>query len=738
LSLFNELKRRNVFRVATAYLALAWVLTEASSTLLPAFGIPDWGVRFVVIVLALGFVPALVISWAYELTPDGLRREKDVVRDASINHVTARRLDMITIGLIVVALAFILADRLWLNPRPSEQSAAPAEVVTDNGQTFELELTAPQHRPKSIAILPFINRSADEENAEFLAAGVHDELLTTLSRLGDLKVLSRTSVERLDTNLSIPEIGTLLNVATVLEGQVQRAGNHVRINVQLIDTSRDENMWAEIYDRKLTASNIFLIQSEIATAITAALRTKLSPQEQERLEVIPTENLAALEVYFLGKQSMAKRTSAGFLQAINYFKEAIELDPGFALAYLGQADSISVLVESGGLSSLEAFSLAEPLINRALELDDQSGQAYASLGLISMSIGKYDAAEAAFKRAIELSPNYVSAHHFYSIFLRDSGRYEAGLEQINEALQLDPLSTTLQANLGTVLFELGRPEESLAQYEKVIAMDSTYPSAQRMIGGLYWTEFGQLDKASVWLKQAMENNPGDAIVAAWLGLLYLDLGDEAAAEHWINKALEFRPDSTFPNWAKEMLLIYQNKNADTKEYANKVLQQEPNWALSLANLRNQDLQAGRVVDASTRYEKRFPALFNDDDPKIDNSNVDSAINIALIMTSLGQPARANTLLDGSLDYAISTTMPRLHWYAFAYGIPWQVQIYALQGKTQEALETLRQAIDNGWRGLWWYWLEHDPNLDSIRQEPEFRAMVEEIKLDMASQLKRIQ
>jgi len=737
LSLFSELKRRNVFRVAIAYLALAWLLTEVSGTLFPAFGIPLWGVRFVVIVLALGFVPALIVSWVYELTPEGLKREKAVVPDASIVRLTAKRLDMFTIGLIVVALAFILTNRLWLSPRHAEQSTAPAAVATDDSQTSEPESTAPQHPPKSIAVLPFDNRSADEENAEFLAAGVHDELLTVLSKLSDLKVLSRTSVERLDTNLSIPEIGTLLNVATVLEGQVQRAGDHVRITVQLIDASRDEHMWAEIYDRKLSATNIFLIQSEIATAIAAALRTKLSPQEQKRLEVIPTESLAALEAYFLGKQSMAKRTSAGLVQAVNHFKKAIELDPGFALAYVSQADSIVLQIESSGLSSQEAFSLAEPLINKALELDDQSGEAYASLGLILAYVGEHNAAEAAFQSALELGPNYVSAHHWYSNLLRQFGRYDAGLEQITEAIQLDPLSTVLQANLGTVLFELGRPEESLAEYEKLVARDSNYPPSHWSIGALYWTEFGQLNKALVWLKKGIERNPGDAVIPAWLGLLYLDLGDEAEAEYWINNALEFGPDSIFPNWAKEMLLIYQGDHLQAREYANKVLQEDPIWPLSLANLRNQDIRAGRVVDSSTRYEKQFPALFNDDDPKINRINVEAAINLGVIMASLGQSARAKLLLDRSLDYAESTTISRSHWYLFAYGIPQKVQIYALQGKTRKALDGLRQAVDEGWRGLWWYWLEHDPNLNSIRQEPEFRAMVKEIKADMAAQLEQV-
>jgi adenylate cyclase len=226
MSLYRELKRRNVIRVGIAYLALSWLVAEVSGTLFPVFGIPDWGIRFLVIVFALGFVPALIISWVYEITPEGLKREADVVRDASITHLTAKRLDVFTIGLIVVALGFILADRLWLSPRHLEQIAAPADVVTDAVQTPEPDS---QYPPNSIAVLPFVNMSDDAGN-EYFSDGISEELLNLLAKIPELRVISRSSAFSFKgRDFDIPTIAAQLNVAHILEGSVRKAGNQVRI-----------------------------------------------------------------------------------------------------------------------------------------------------------------------------------------------------------------------------------------------------------------------------------------------------------------------------------------------------------------------------------------------------------------------------------------------------------------------------------------------------------------------------
>ena len=236
-SFVQELKRRNVFRVAAIYLLVSWLLMQIGDVMFPALRLPEWTTTMLVAFLLLGFPIALILSWAYEATPEGIKRTSDVVPDDSITDLTGQKINYIIIGVLAVAVVF-LGAREFLRDDALPQTEA---TVQD----------------KSIAVLPFANRSAAEENAEFFAAGVHDELLTLLSKIGGIKVISRTSVENLKDGLSIPEIGTLLGVATVLEGQVQRAGNTLRINVQLINAAQEDHLWATTYDRELSAGNVF-------------------------------------------------------------------------------------------------------------------------------------------------------------------------------------------------------------------------------------------------------------------------------------------------------------------------------------------------------------------------------------------------------------------------------------------------------------------------------------------------
>jgi TolB-like protein/Tfp pilus assembly protein PilF len=675
MSLFNELKRRNVFRVAIAYLAGAWFLTEVAGTLFPAFGIPDWGVRFVVIICALGLVPALFISWAYELTPEGLKREKDVERDKSISHVTSRRLDGITIGLIAIAFAFIVADRLWLSPRLAEQSATLAEVVPDNEQVSAPES---QYPPNSIAVLPFVNMSDDAAN-QYFSDGISEELLTHLARISTLKVISRTSVlQYRGTTKTIPQIAAELGVGAILEGGVQRYSNKVRINAQLVDARSDGHLWAETYDRDLTTRNVYAIQTEIARSISSALDSALTLEDRQRLEKVPTENLDAYDAYLLGKQRMANRRSASLKQAADYFHTAIELDPDYALAYVGLADTYMLLGDYSNLSLSEMLGLALPALQSALRLDDELAEAYASMGAISAKAGDYAEAEAAYKRAIEFGPNYATA--------------------------------------------------AMSQYQKAIDIEPSYSSPYFLIGGLYRTVHGQFDEAMRWRFRGMARDAGMVLGLSRTGLYYLDLGDDAEAEYWINRALTLAPEHAAPNVALAFLYRYRNDRERALRVARKLQDIVPGNNTSLVTLVN----FGQYREALDEFTPLYPELQCDEQLSVTRLNVFAALNLSLAFEQTGDMECAALLLSEVL--ARIKTLPRLG--TAGYGIA-DVEAYARLGKRDEAIASLRHAIDSRYRAFWWSQGEKSAHTASLRDDPEFTAMMEELKADMALQLARV-
>ena len=290
---FAELKRRNVYRIALAYLVVAWLLIQIADTVFPNIGLPDRAITIVIVLTAIGFIPALVFAWAFEITPEGIKREEDIERSDSYTLSTARKMNVAIVSVLAVALAFFAVNRLVDGPVPNESS--PEIVTTD--------------RP-SIAVLPFNNRSGREDDAYFVD-GIHDDILMSIARIGSIRVISRTTVEQLrDTELTTPEIATMLGVQWILEGGVQRAGDRIRISVRLVDAIRDEQLWGEPFEEELTAENLFSIQSDIAANVAANMRTTLTLAEQDRLFAIPTRSLAAYEAYLLGNDRLKKRTGA--------------------------------------------------------------------------------------------------------------------------------------------------------------------------------------------------------------------------------------------------------------------------------------------------------------------------------------------------------------------------------------------------------------------------------------------
>ena len=715
-SVWGELKRRNVVKVAVAYAIVGWLLIEVASVLLPTFQAPEWVMRVFSFFILMGFPIALILSWAYELTPEGIKTTKSVEPADSITKVTGRKLDFAIIGALVLALGFVVYNYVLDEPPSS-------------GVVGEIR--------RSIAVLPFDNRSNDENDA-FFVDGIHDDILTQLAKISSLKVISRTSVMIYrDTTKNMKTIGEELGVATLLEGGVQRAGDRVRISVQLIDTNTDEHLWAESYNRELTAANIFEIQEQMATEIAAALRATLSPKEQERLKIVPTENMAAMETYFRGKQHMEKRGSENLTMAVNDFQQAIALDPNFALAYVGLADAHTVQNVYDGLSWDERGEIIEDFINQALALDDELGEAYTSLGNLKYRTLDWAGAEPYFKRALELSPNYAVAYQRYGNLMRVQRRFDEALTLYRNGIELDPHSVIINRNMGISLSGLGRFDEVLAQFEKVIEVAPTSPLGYRLKGIYYWWVEGRLDEAVRWYRQATNIDLNTPLFNSDHALLLLDLGDDSQAECWANHTREVAPDSYRSYFPMMFHNLYRGDETQAVEYANKVLTSSAPLfryvrTRALAVLRNHDLGLGNVAAARDRYARNYPEYLGEARLKIDYRNLRAAIDLAKVLQETGEQVRADGLLNGALAYVQNT--PRLGWFGYGFS---DVAIYALQGETEKALNALRQAIDAGWRRYWRYTLEIDPNLDSIRNEPAFQAMVEEVRADVASQLARV-
>ncbi|PYI42789.1 MAG: hypothetical protein DMF12_05625 [Verrucomicrobia bacterium] len=512
---FAELKRRNVYKVAIAYAVIAWLLIQAGSILFPTFEAPGWVMKVFVTVVAAGFVIALIVAWAFEMTPQGMKRTEDLAPDEFIPQWSKRKFLALIVTLAVVA-AGLLAFQVWRTQRASPAAIAPE---------------------KSIAVLPFENRSEDKANAYF-ADGVQDEILTRLSKIADLKVASRTSTQHyksMPENLA--EIAKQLGVAHILEGSVQKSGDAVRVNVQLIKAANDSQVWAETFDRKLT--DIFSVESDVAKAIADQLRAHITRREEQVIAAKPTKNIEAYDAYLRGRYFWNKRTSDGIKHAIEHFQQSIERDPDFALGHAGLADSYIALTFYNFAAPHETMPKAKESAIKALALDDPLAEAHASLAHILMNYDwNWAAAEKEFKRSIELKPDYATAHEWYAIhYLTATGRFEEAVQEMKRALELEPASLVMNTFMGATLYYAGRYDEAIDQCRRTIEMDPNFAVAHWHLG-LAYEQRQVLDAATEEFKKAISLSAGSPLMKAALGRAYAKSQKKHEANEMLNELSE--------------------------------------------------------------------------------------------------------------------------------------------------------------------------------------------------------
>jgi TolB-like protein/Tfp pilus assembly protein PilF len=513
-NIFEEMKRRNVYKVAVAYVVVSWLLIQAASILLPTFDAPASAMKILVALLAVGFPIALGFSWAFEITPEGIKRESEVAPDQSIVSHTGRRLVGLTIILAVIAAALFAFQMLRPKTARAVEGGAPPAL-----SAVERATPAVNAPDKSIAVLPFDNLSDDKANAYF-AEGIQDEILTRLAKVADLKVISRTSTQHFKSAPeNLREIAKQLGVMNVLEGSVQKSNDQVRVNVQLINALTDAHLWADMYDRKLT--DIFAVESDIAKTIADTLQARLTGSEQRALAAHPTENPEAYQLYLQGRFFWNKRTAPDLRKAIDYFSKAIDKDPNYALAYAGLAQSWLLLPAYGGGAPADCFPESEKAVKKALALDETCVDAHAALGdLKAVYYFDYPGSKAELERAIQLDPNSATAHHWLANqALVNMGQTARSLAEMKRAMELDPLSLVINTNLGVAYYSAGEIDQAIQQLKRTVEMDGNFYFARWNLGVALELK-GEPQEAIAEYKKAIEGGSGDPNLMGFLGRVY--------------------------------------------------------------------------------------------------------------------------------------------------------------------------------------------------------------------------
>jgi TolB-like protein/Tfp pilus assembly protein PilF len=677
MNILTELKRRNVVRMAGLYLVGAWLLVQVAGTVLPMFGAPDWLPRSIVILLAIGFVPALIFSWVFEMTPEGLKRDEDVRPEQSIAPQTARRMDRMIIVVLLLALGYFAFDKFVLG---RQREPAPSAGRTIN--------------KKSIAVLPFENLSRDPDNAYFVD-GIQDEILTRLAKISSLKVISRTSTMRYASRPdNLREIARQLGVANILEGSVQRAAGAMRVNVQLIEAENDSHLWAESYDRDI--KNIFSVESEVAQNVADALKATLLPAESARIADVPTKNPAAYDLFLKGQYlfnqlqtSASKDPVADGKAATDFYRRAVAADPDFALAFARLSYLQSYLHWYGVDNSSAVIDDARAAAEQALALQPDLPEGHLAMGYVHYWCHRdYAAALREFAIARATLPNNAEVVAAIGYVHRRQGLADRGVPEIQQAMVLDPRNSLLPREVANSYTALRRYAEADAAYARSLAIF-----------------------------------PGDIEAQEQRAASMMYSGDMAAAA----RILAAIPADTDPQGSVSLLRYKLAMTTRQPDVALAAIANSPDWLMTrwehslapLSLLRAQALalkgEAGPARVAFLKAEQELQSLL--DKP---HESADAQSYLGLVYAGLGQKEAALKAAGAAVDLL---PMSR-DVIVGAFYLERLARVEAQVGETESAVDHLEQLLSSaGGETVSVATLRVDPVWDPIRDDPRFNALL---------------
>jgi TolB-like protein len=703
VTFIQELKRRNVFRVGIAYAVAAWVLLQVFDVIGEILDLPAWGGKLILTMLVVGFFITLIVAWAYELTPEGVKRESEVDRTQSVTDQTGRKIDRTIIGLLVVAVVFLLWDKFLIDR---------SEPTTLTEQTDGENALIPAGGYDSIGVLPFVNITNDPDQ-DYFSDGIAEELLNALAKFKNLKVAARTSSFSLKgEDLDAIEIGEQLRVGTVLEGSVRKSGNRLRITAQLIETDNGYHLWSETYDRELT--DVFAVQDEITEAIVTALKLHLETGEAMPVTQRKVANVEAYEKYLQGKHDL--RNGPGNERgALESFRAATGIDPEFAAAWAARAQAIINLRETafwGDIPLEEAHLLAQNSIDKALELDPRQAEAYVARGMLNADAYRYEEALADLEKAIAINPSLAEAWTWRGRLLNRFGRIKESGRSFLRALELDPLHARTAFFAATLAIEFYDPvyfdqvlEKSrdfpdivnrLEMFRKTMAVPRSAEEYREIVNSLEAAPYAQARVALFALKELDE----DRLPAPWMRYPqefimwnYISTNQLDKAEEQYEKLSTERQQATINLEERSIMLVMQGACEE-------------------------------AIDTLDRAHNGELRIYGMVEPNMDRSNSQLALNRAHCLMRLDRGAEANEVIRLVRTY-VDTLRENAAW-GFAQ---LEVKLLILEGRADEALDVLESAVERFELG----WLvRYDPIISSLSDHPRFVALFDSIDRNIES------
>jgi TolB-like protein/Tfp pilus assembly protein PilF len=674
---FAELKRRNVYKVAVAYAVASWLLIQVATQVFPFFEIPNWAVRLVVLILIGGFPVALVFSWAFEITPEGIKRESEIEADKSITHHTGRRIVALTTALAVIA-AGLLAYQLW----GSKRSAAAR-------QSIAIESSAPIS-DKSIAVLPFDNLSDDKSNAYF-AEGIQDEILTRLSKIAALKVISRTSTQKYkSTPQNLRDVGFELGVAHLLEGSVQKIGNAVHISVQLIRATTDEHIWAESYNRKL--DDVFGVEGEVASAIAEQLKAQLTGAEQKAVTQKPTDNVAAYDAYLRALSIEHQRYSYNaYQEAAAQYATAVQLDPKFALAWARLGVIRSFLYFNGVDTKTNSPEAVKQAAETATALQPDLAESWIAQGAYRYRVLRdFAGALHAYDEGRKRAPNNALVYQYMAYVERRLGHWKEAEEHYKKDAELDPRDFQLFVSYGSeFLSYLRRFDEAHAALDRALQISPGDEGALANNANLFQSE-GRLPEAAAMLARIPADSTDDYVVLIRV---------------W-QAAFERRFDDAIAIAERKLASIGP---ADSGRTSNKALLMQLGYCYEWA---------GKPNEARNAFERALQALKPSATTTVAADALGAPQFLALTYSGLNDKDKAIAQAKQAVsDYnGDAVNQPPAEWTL--------AQIQARFGDLDSAIAAIPHLLEVP-AGLTVANLKLDPFWDPLRKDPRFQKLCED-------------